>query len=58
VNDDLEGSGHGIFKVLSWHSTAGTEENHKNFSQDGWSMGKDLNPGPPEYELGVLTTQQ
>jgi hypothetical protein len=21
-----------------------------------WSLGSDLNPGPPEYEAGVLTT--
>jgi hypothetical protein len=25
--------------------------------QDSQSPGQDLNPGPPEYEAGVLTTQ-
>jgi hypothetical protein len=34
----------------------GAEENHENFSQDSWSPGRDLNPGPPEYEAGMLTT--
>jgi hypothetical protein len=28
-----------------------------NFSQDSWSLGQDLNPGPPKYEAGVLTTR-
>jgi hypothetical protein len=34
----------------------GTEEVHKE-PQDNWSVPRDLNPGPPEYEAGVLTTQ-
>jgi len=38
------------FKVLSWHLPGGTEENHKKLSQDSWSLGRDLNPGPPKYE--------
>jgi hypothetical protein len=29
----------------------------KNFSQDSRSPGRDLKPGPAEYETGVLTTQ-
>jgi hypothetical protein len=29
----------------------------KILSQDSWSLGRDLNPGLPEYEAGVLTTQ-
>jgi hypothetical protein len=29
----------------------------KNFSHDGRSSGRDLNPVPPEYEAGVLTTR-
>jgi hypothetical protein len=35
----------------------GTEENHKNLSQNSWSLGQDLNQEPPEYEAGVLTTR-
>jgi hypothetical protein len=27
----------------------------KNLSKDSWPPGQDLNPGPPEYEAGVLT---
>jgi hypothetical protein len=29
----------------------------KNFSQDSQSLGKDMNPGPLEYEIRVITTQ-
>jgi hypothetical protein len=29
----------------------------KNLSQDIRSSCRDLNPGPPEYEVGVLTTR-
>jgi hypothetical protein len=36
--------------------SGGTEESHKGVSQDSWSPGRDLNPGLPEYEAGVLTT--
>jgi hypothetical protein len=28
-----------------------------NLSQDNWSLGQDLNLGPPEYKQGVLPTQ-
>jgi hypothetical protein len=44
-------------KVLSWHLLEGLRKNHKNVSQDSWSPGRDLNPGPSKYEAGVLTTQ-
>jgi hypothetical protein len=29
----------------------------KSISQGSRSPGRDLNPGPPEYEVGVLTTR-
>jgi hypothetical protein len=58
TGEDLEGSGHGLIKVLSWHLPGVTEENHKNLSRDSWSPGQYLNPRPPEYEAGVLTTQR
>jgi hypothetical protein len=45
------------FKVLFWNLPGGTQENSKNLSQDSRSPGQDLNPGPPEYGAGVLTTQ-
>jgi hypothetical protein len=44
------------FKVLSRHSSGESEENHGNFSQDSRYTRRDLNPGPPEYEAGVLST--
>jgi hypothetical protein len=55
-NDELEGRKWSWpnFKVLSWHLPGGTEENHINLSQDSGSLSQDLNPGPPEYEAGVL----
>jgi hypothetical protein len=41
-------------KVLSRNLTGGTEENH---SQDVRFPGRDLNPGPSDYEAIVLTTR-
>jgi hypothetical protein len=29
-----------LFKVLFGHLTRGTQQDHKNFSQDGWSLGR------------------
>jgi hypothetical protein len=29
----------------------------RNLTQDSLSPRRDLNPGPPEYKLGVLTTR-
>jgi hypothetical protein len=45
------------FKVLSRHSPGGTEDNHENRSEVSRSSDRDLNPGPPESEAGVLTTR-
>jgi hypothetical protein len=42
--------------VLSRQSPWGTEENHEN-PQDSRSPGRDFNPGPPDYEAGVLTNR-
>jgi hypothetical protein len=44
------------FKVLSRHSSGKCEENHEN-PQDRRSLGRDLNPGSPECDAGVLTTR-
>jgi hypothetical protein len=44
------------FKVISRHSPGETEKNDENLSPDNWFPGRDLNPGLPEYEVGVLTT--
>jgi hypothetical protein len=56
IGNDVAGSDHCLIKVLS-HHLPGTEENHKNLSQDSRFLGKDLNLGPPEYEVEILTTQ-
>jgi hypothetical protein len=45
------------FKLLSWNLPGGTEENHEHLNLDSLSPCRDLNPGPPEYEAGLLTTQ-
>jgi hypothetical protein len=36
----------------------GLRKTTRNLSQDSRSPCQDLNPGPPEYEAGVLTTWQ
>jgi hypothetical protein len=35
----------------------GLRKTKKIISQDNRSPGRDLNPGPPEYEAGMLTTR-
>jgi hypothetical protein len=45
------------FKALSRHLPGGTEENNENHSRDSWSPGRDINPEPPEYETGMITTR-
>jgi hypothetical protein len=35
----------------------GLRKTTKNLSQDNWSPDGDLNPGPPKYDAGVLTTR-
>jgi hypothetical protein len=32
-------------------------KNTRNLSQDSQSLGRELDPGPPEYNAGVLTTR-
>jgi hypothetical protein len=44
------------FKILSQNVPRGTEENHAK-PQDNRSLDRDLKPGPPEYEAGMLGTQ-
>jgi hypothetical protein len=39
------------FKALSRRLFG--EENHETLSESSQSRGRDLNPGPPEYEAGV-----
>jgi hypothetical protein len=50
----MEESGSCLIKVLS-HLPGETEENKEDLSQDFRSLGRDLNPEPPEYEAGLLT---
>jgi hypothetical protein len=45
------------FNILSRNLLEGTKENHENLSEDSRFPGRDLNPIPPEYEVGVLTTR-
>jgi hypothetical protein len=41
-------------KIPSLHLSGGTEENTKTLNYGNRSSGRNLNPGPPEYEEGVL----
>jgi hypothetical protein len=53
----MEGSGLGqIFNVL-FCNLEELREITKDVSQDSRSLGKYLNPGPPEYESRMLTTR-
>jgi hypothetical protein len=53
----VEGSSHGLIKVLSQNLPGGTEENHENVRQDSHSLGQDLNLGPSKCEAGMVTIQ-
>jgi hypothetical protein len=57
MNDelDMEGSGRGL--ILTYYPNIwlkGLRKNHEILRQDSRSPGRDLNPGIPEYEVGVL----
>jgi hypothetical protein len=45
------------FRYYNGMYLEGLRETAKNLFQDIRSAGRDLNPGPPEYEAGVLTTR-
>jgi hypothetical protein len=54
----MEGRGRGL--ILRYYPSICLEElrkTMKNLSRDSQSPGRDLNPGHPEYEAGVLTTR-
>jgi hypothetical protein len=57
VGKDVEGSGRGL---IFWNypniCLEGQRKITRNFSRDMRPPGRDLSPGPPEYEVGVLTT--
>jgi hypothetical protein len=58
IGKDLEGSGRGL--MLRYYLRIRLEElwkTPKTRSQVNLSSGRDLNPGPPEYEAEVLTTR-
>jgi hypothetical protein len=44
------------FKILSWHSSGGTEETHKKVRKFKCA-GQDPNQAPPEYKSEVLLLQ-
>jgi hypothetical protein len=49
-----KGSSLGPIYGLSLHFPGEAVENTGNISHDTGSPGRDLNPGPSEYEAGVL----
>jgi len=53
IGKDVKRSGRGLIEGLSQHFPGGTEENHKNLSQDSRSPGMYMNTLPSEYEAGV-----
>jgi hypothetical protein len=44
------------FDIPSWHLPGGAKGEHEDLSRNGRSPAPDFNPGPAEYEAGVLTT--
>jgi hypothetical protein len=42
-----------LFKVLSRYLLGKAKENHETLSKNIRSPGRELNPGPPEYEFST-----
>jgi hypothetical protein len=52
---EMEGSGRGlILRYYPGICLVRVRKTTTNLSQDSRSLGRDLNPGPPEYEAGAL----
>jgi hypothetical protein len=57
IGKGIEGSGRAYIKVLSHHIPAGFEENREKLSKNNRFPGRDLNPIPTEYDVGVSSTR-
>jgi hypothetical protein len=61
VNEELESMLKEVdvaqYKVLSQRLLGGSLEDYLKLSQDCRSPGRDLNLGPAEYKVGLLTTR-
>jgi hypothetical protein len=53
----MEGISHGLIQGDILECLEGLRKPMKNLNQDRWFVDQHLNPGPPKYEAGVLTTQ-
>jgi hypothetical protein len=53
----VEGSGRGLIPGITPEFAGKTEEDHESLSRNSRSPVRDLKPGPPEYEAGLLTTR-
>jgi hypothetical protein len=49
---------HHLIEVLSWNLLGGTEENHKNISQNSLRTGRDSNRTSDEYNTTALPKSQ
>jgi hypothetical protein len=50
----MEGSGHGVFKVIFQHLPGEAEVTTKFLSQNNWSPGLDLSSGLTEHETQLI----
>jgi hypothetical protein len=46
-----------VAEFMSFSGMEGLRKTARNLSKDSPFLGRNLNPGPPEYEAGVLTTR-
>jgi hypothetical protein len=56
IGKDLKGSSRGLI-LMYYHGVSLKELGKTTNPQDSWSLGRDFNPGPPEYGAGLLTTR-
>lgn len=44
-------------QVLAWRDWGKLQKENSEQNEDSWSLGRDLNTWPTEYDAGVPTTQ-
>lgn len=54
----MQGSKHGLTWKAFLAFSLKNKETKKDLSHDNWFLGKEFSPRIPEYEVGLLPTQQ
>jgi hypothetical protein len=58
IKNNLEGSGHSLVKIRSWHFSWRSKDDHESLNQEGRCRGLDSNRAPTEYSSSALPLDQ